>query len=202
MGSKNRAKRAAKQKARERRRGYDDGTTTALDDDPEAFEQVLDDGPRRSPEVVADAVLALAHDGDSETALEWRDVLALPASSDVENVERGLELIEGSGIGGPLAGALEARDTGRLRVQAVPATINGERRMLRVYDVPMPDRGGRLFSAEGETMTLDSQRITRSIDAALVALHSFTLFNFVRIDRNRIIAFRTYNSHTHPPNFG
>ena len=91
MGSKNRAKRAAKQKSRDRRRGYGDGTTTAADDAPDAFEQAFS-GPRRSPEVVADVVLGLAHGDDSEVALEWRDVLALPAPSDVENIERGLEL--------------------------------------------------------------------------------------------------------------
>ncbi|MDO7842776.1 sensor histidine kinase [Sphingomonas immobilis] len=77
---------------------------------------------------------------------------AVDATDPEDVVERGLELIEGSSIGGPLAGALEARDTGRVRVAAVPATIKGERRMLRVYDVPMPDRGVAGFAVDIEDL--------------------------------------------------
>ncbi|GAA0727690.1 sensor histidine kinase [Sphingomonas japonica] len=51
-------------------------------------------------------------------------------------VDRGLELIEG-----PVAGAAIARDTGQPQVAAVPATIGGQRRMLRVHDVPLGDGG-------------------------------------------------------------
>ena len=57
-------------------------------------------------------------------------------------VARGLELVEGSGIGGPLASAIIARDSDRPNVQAMPATIDGARRMLRVHDVPLPDPPG------------------------------------------------------------
>ncbi|MET4897589.1 PAS-domain containing protein [Sphingomonadaceae bacterium jetA1] len=63
-------------------------------------------------------------------AVEGRD------AADV--VGRGLELVEGSGRGGPLAGAAAARDAGRPHDQVLPATIDGARRALRVYDVPLP----------------------------------------------------------------
>lgn len=53
-------------------------------------------------------------------------------------IVRGLELVEGSGVGGPLASAVIARDADRPHVQAMPATIGGARRMLRVHDVPLP----------------------------------------------------------------
>jgi signal transduction histidine kinase len=57
-------------------------------------------------------------------------------------VGRGVELVEGSGVGGPLASAVIARDSDRANVQAMPATIGGARRMLRVHDVPLPTPPG------------------------------------------------------------
>ena len=57
-------------------------------------------------------------------------------------VARGIELIEGSGVGGPLANAVRARDTDRPAVANAPATIGGARKMLRVHDVPLPSPPG------------------------------------------------------------
>ncbi|MEO5494276.1 MAG: PAS-domain containing protein [Sphingomonas sp.] len=57
-------------------------------------------------------------------------------------VSRGVELIEGSGVGGPLANAGRARDTDRPAIANAPATINGARKMLRVHDVPLPTPPG------------------------------------------------------------
>ncbi|PND69897.1 hypothetical protein, partial [Escherichia coli] len=58
------------------------------------------------------------------------------AAADV--VARGVELIEGSGHGGPLAGAIAARETGRPEVRVLPATIGGARRSMLLHDVPLP----------------------------------------------------------------
>lgn len=69
-------------------------------------------------------------------------VRAVEASDARDVVTRQVELIEGSGIGGPLASAIVARDTDRPNVQAMPATIGGARRMLRVHDVPLPNPPG------------------------------------------------------------
>jgi len=69
-------------------------------------------------------------------------VRAVEANDARDVVTRQVELIEGSGIGGPLASAIVARDTDRPNVQAMPATINGARRMLRVHDVPLPSPPG------------------------------------------------------------
>jgi signal transduction histidine kinase len=57
-------------------------------------------------------------------------------------VSRGVELIEGSGAGGPLANAGRARDTDRPAIANAPATIAGARKMLRVHDVPLPTPPG------------------------------------------------------------
>ena len=57
-------------------------------------------------------------------------------------VARGVELIEGSVAGGPLAGAGKARDGDRPVIATLPATIGGARKMLRVHDVPLPTPPG------------------------------------------------------------
>ncbi|WP_394652104.1 PAS-domain containing protein [uncultured Sphingomonas sp.] len=63
-------------------------------------------------------------------------------------IDRGLELVEGSGMGGPLANAAIARDTGKPQMAAVPATIGGARRMLRVHDVPLATGGVAGFAVD------------------------------------------------------
>lgn len=86
--------------------------------------------------------------------------------ADAEDViRRGLELVEGSGIGGPLASAMLARDSGTLQMQAMPATIKGERRMLRVFDVPMPSGGVAGFAVDIEDLEQARAWIKRFGDA-------------------------------------
>ncbi len=69
-------------------------------------------------------------------------VRAVEGADAADVVARGVELVEGSGVGGPLASAVVARDSDKPNVQAMPATINGARRMLRVHDVPLPTPPG------------------------------------------------------------
>ncbi len=86
--------------------------------------------------------------------------------ADAEDViRRGLELVEGSGIGGPLASAVLARDTGKMQMQSMPATIKGERRMLRVFDVPMPTGGIAGFAVDIEDLEQARAWIKRFGDA-------------------------------------
>ncbi|MGK6355476.1 ATP-binding protein [Sphingomonas sp. DT-207] len=77
-------------------------------------------------------------------AVEGRD------SEDV--VARGLELVEGAGMGGPLANAAIARDTGEPQIAAMPATVGGARRMLRLHDVPLPTGGVAGFAIDIEDL--------------------------------------------------
>ncbi|MBQ1499797.1 MAG: HAMP domain-containing histidine kinase [Sphingomonas sp.] len=67
-------------------------------------------------------------------------------------VARGLELVEGVGLGGPLANAAIARDTGEPQTAAMPATIGGKRRMLRLHDVPLPTGGVAGFAVDIEEL--------------------------------------------------
>jgi signal transduction histidine kinase len=75
-------------------------------------------------------------------------VEAVEAQDARDAIDRGLELVEGSGMGGPLANAAIARDTGAPQSAAVPATIGGARRMLRIHDVPLPTGGVAGFAVD------------------------------------------------------
>lgn len=77
-------------------------------------------------------------------------VRAVEAADAADAVARGLELVEATGAGGPLAGAAAARAAGRPNEQRVPATIGGARRMLRVVDVPLPGGGIAGFAVDIE----------------------------------------------------
>ena len=68
-------------------------------------------------------------------------VAAVEGSDASDVVARGVELVEGSERGGPLVGAAAAREAQRPHSRVMPATINGERRQLRLYDVPLPGGG-------------------------------------------------------------
>ncbi|MHA6719520.1 PAS domain-containing sensor histidine kinase [Sphingomonas sp. RS6] len=77
-------------------------------------------------------------------AVEGRD------SEDV--VARGLELVDGAGLGGPLANAAIARDTQEPQTAAMPATVAGARRMLRLHDIPLPTGGIAGFAVDIEEL--------------------------------------------------
>lgn len=67
-------------------------------------------------------------------------------------VARGLELVDGAGLGGPLANAAIARDSQEPQTAAMPATIAGARRMLRLHDVPLPTGGIAGFAVDIEDL--------------------------------------------------
>lgn len=79
-------------------------------------------------------------------------VQAVEANDARDALDRGLELVEASGMGGPLANAAIARDTQAPQVAAVPATIGGDRRMLRIHDVPLPTGGVAGFAVDVEDL--------------------------------------------------
>ena len=79
-------------------------------------------------------------------------VSAVEGKDSEDVVARGLELVEGAGLGGPLANAAIARDTGEPQTAAMPATIGGQRRMLRLHDVPLPTGGVAGFAVDIEDL--------------------------------------------------
>lgn len=71
-------------------------------------------------------------------------------------VERGIELVEGSGDAGSRAGAEQALKDCRPIERVRPATIGGERRMLRLVDVPLP--GGTVAGYAFDIQELEDAR--------------------------------------------
>ena len=65
-------------------------------------------------------------------------VAAVEARDAAEVIARGSELIDSPGDDSARAGALAALEAGRPYVRTEPATIGGERRMLKLVDVPLP----------------------------------------------------------------
>ncbi|QIG80054.1 PAS domain-containing sensor histidine kinase [Stakelama tenebrarum] len=80
-------------------------------------------------------------------------------------VSRGLELVEGAGLGGPLANAAIARDTQEPQAAAMPATIGGARRMLRLHDIPLPTGGVAGFAIDIEDLEQAKGGIKRANEA-------------------------------------
>jgi signal transduction histidine kinase len=92
-------------------------------------------------------------------------VRAVDAEDAATVIGRQVELVEGVGMGGPLASASIARDTGQPQVAAMPATIGGERRMLRVHDMPLRDGGTGGFAIDVHEIEEAGAKLKRSRDA-------------------------------------
>ena len=120
-----------------------DGEARRLGDAFQALTGLIEAAPLPMWYRGADLRLAMVNTAYVE-AVEGRD------AADV--VGRGLELVEGSGRGGPLAGAAAARDRGRPHEQVLPATIDGARRALRIFDVPLPTGGIAGFAVDIEDL--------------------------------------------------
>ena len=68
-------------------------------------------------------------------------VRAIEAENAEQVVQRGIELIESQGPPGGRAGAATARDRGAIYTRTAPAIIQGQRRVMRVTDVPIGEAG-------------------------------------------------------------
>ncbi len=107
-------------------------------------------------------------------------------ASDV--VTRGLELVEGSGRGGPLAGAASARDAAQPCSQTLPATIAGARRMLRVIDVPLTSGGVAGFAMDVEDLEQARTGAKRFADAQRTMLDRLSA-GVAQFDADRTLVF-------------
>ena len=92
-------------------------------------------------------------------------VEAVEAKNADEVIARGIELVEAAGLGGPLAGAASARDSGGTHQQAMPATVGGERRMMCIYDVPLASGGVAGFAVDIEDLEQARGGIRRFAEA-------------------------------------
>ncbi|WP_419825077.1 PAS-domain containing protein [Sphingomonas sp.] len=80
-------------------------------------------------------------------------------------IARGLELVEGQGASSPLATAAAARDAGVVSSRTVAATIGGERRNLRVVDVPLGESGIAGYALDVEEVESARADLVRFGDA-------------------------------------
>ncbi|CAN5381822.1 PAS domain-containing sensor histidine kinase [soil metagenome] len=92
-------------------------------------------------------------------------VAAVEGADAEDAIARGIELVEGSGVGGPLASAGVARDSGQAQSQSLPATIEGTRRMLRVFDIPLSTGGVAGFAIDIEELEQARAATKRFADA-------------------------------------
>ncbi|QNE33320.1 PAS domain-containing protein [Sphingomonas sp. NBWT7] len=115
-------------------------------------------------------------------------VRAVEGSDAADVVGRGLELIEGSGQGGPLAGATSARDADRPQVRTLPATIGGARRTLQLHDVPLPSGGVAGFAIDIEELEQAQAREKRYADAQRAMLDRLSA-GVAQFGRDRALVF-------------
>jgi signal transduction histidine kinase len=90
-------------------------------------------------------------------AVEGRD------ASDV--IERGAELIDAEGEDSPLAKAREAQSTERMISRMQPAIIRGERRMLRIVDVPLSTGAVAGFALDVQDLEEARAELVRHIES-------------------------------------
>ena len=92
-------------------------------------------------------------------------VRAVEGADAADVITRELELVEGSGRGGPRAGPHAARASGAPQKEILPATIAGERRALEVHDVPLPNGGVASFALDIEDLEQSRAGAKRFADA-------------------------------------
>jgi signal transduction histidine kinase len=79
-------------------------------------------------------------------------VEAVDGSDSDDVVTRGLELVEpGAGVG-PIAAAAAAREAGEVRSRELPATIGGQRRSMRIVDVPLGEAGVAGYALDNDEL--------------------------------------------------
>ncbi|WBH18394.1 PAS-domain containing protein [Sphingomonas radiodurans] len=115
-------------------------------------------------------------------------VRAVEGADAADVVARGLELIEGSGQGGPLAGAAAARDSGRPEIRVLPATIGGARRSMQLHDVPLTGGGVAGFAIDVEELEEAQAREQRFAEAQRAMLDRLSA-GVAQFGRDRALVF-------------
>ena len=101
------------------------------------------------------APIAMWHRGpDLQLTLVNRAYVEAVDGEDADQVvAQGLELVESGGTGiGPVAAAAEAREAGEVRSRDVPATISGQRRSMRIVDVPLGESGVAGYAIDNDEL--------------------------------------------------
>lgn len=125
---------------------------------------------------------------------------AVGADSGDEVVAQGIELIESGGGASPRAFAAEAQEENRRVEHMVSATIAGERRQMRVYDIPLGQAGiaglavdmQELVDARGAFRRLsDAQRdLLNMMSAGVAQFDADHVLSFANLPFQRLFAIR------------
>src|SRR4029079_4795266 len=89
-------------------------------------------------------------------------VEAVEAKDAADVIERDLELIENEGV---LETARKAVETGRIKARMQPAIVQGERRMLRIVNVPLPTGAVAGFAVDVQDLEDARTELARYIES-------------------------------------
>lgn len=116
-------------------------------------------------------------------------VEAVDAASAEDAVARGLELVEAaSGGAGPIAAAAAARDSGEVTARTVPATLGGQRRSVRIVDVPLGDAGVAGYALDNDELDRARGDFRRFAEAQRNTLDRLSA-GVAQFDSERCLAF-------------
>jgi signal transduction histidine kinase len=92
-------------------------------------------------------------------------VQAVEGGDSAEVIGRGAELIDAEGEQSPIASARAAQDTGRVVSRMQPAIIRGERRMLRIVNVPLSSGAVAGFAIDVQDLEDARSELSRHIES-------------------------------------
>ncbi len=103
-------------------------------------------------------------------------------------IARGLELVEPGTGTSPIAAAAAARDAGELRARDVPATIKGQRRSMRVVDVPLGESGVAGYALDNDELDRAKAAFRRFADTQRDTLDRLSA-GVAQFDADRTLSF-------------
>ncbi len=115
-------------------------------------------------------------------------VAAVEAGSAAEVVAQGTELIDGAGAASARGGARAALDSGQPYSRTQPATVGGERRMLKVVDVPLPGAAVAGFAVDIQDLEDARIELARYIESQRELADRMTA-GAVQFDPDRSLSF-------------
>jgi len=92
-------------------------------------------------------------------------VAAVEGHSAEDVVMRGVELVDAAEGRPPRATALAARDSGRIKMNVIPVTLSGQRRTMRIVDVPMGEHGVAGYAFDIQDLEQTRGELARFQDA-------------------------------------
>ncbi|MES2137175.1 MAG: ATP-binding protein [Pseudomonadota bacterium] len=115
-------------------------------------------------------------------------VQAVEGRDAAEVIERGAELIDAQGEDDALTTARKAQETGRVVSRMQPAIIHGERRMLRIVNVPLSTGAVAGFAVDVQDLEDARTELARYIDSQRELADRMTA-GTVQFDPDRTVSF-------------